>query len=167
MKKNATVNYGKEILAGLEHIPEEDDVDMLDDEEGLPKDEDIEMETVETSINGMGIKTELTKKETSEIEQRLSRLHRNLGHPSNKTLYKILKASGASIHVLRLALHDQSHGCHVGKLPKAVRVASGVKYLRPMDSNGSHLSRRPTSGLTSATYHGQKGERSSNRTATE
>eukprot|EP00959_Pyramimonas_sp_CCMP1952_P450565 9433943-Pyramimonas_sp.AAC.1 len=80
---------------------------MLDDVEEPSKDEDIEMETVETSIKGMGIKTELTKKETSEIEQRLSRLHRNLGHSSKKTLYKILKASGASIHVLRLALQYQ------------------------------------------------------------
>ncbi|CAK0890400.1 unnamed protein product, partial [Prorocentrum cordatum] len=86
MKKNATVKYGKEIFAGLEQIPEEDDVNMLDDEEELPKDEDIEMETVETSSKGMGIKTELTKK---------------------------------------------------------------------------------GSGITSAKYHGQKGERSSNRTATE
>ncbi|CAK0829661.1 unnamed protein product [Prorocentrum cordatum] len=151
MKENASVNYGKEIFAGLEHIPEEDDVDMPDDEEELPKDEDIEMETVETPIKGMGIKTELAKKETSEIEQRLSRLHRNLGHPSNKTLYNILKASGVEVP---------------GVLE--VLAADGLEWLSHQQTpHFMALNIDEGSGLTSVTYHGQKGERSSNRTATE
>eukprot|EP00959_Pyramimonas_sp_CCMP1952_P439267 9195592-Pyramimonas_sp.AAC.1 len=98
------------------------------------------METAEASLKGLGVKTELSKKEISEIEQRLARLHRNLGHPSNQTLYKILKASGAAVPVLRLALQFQCHGCHIGKLPQAVRVASGVEIP-------SVLEVLPTDGL--------------------
>ncbi|CAK0809564.1 unnamed protein product [Prorocentrum cordatum] len=182
LKKNVTTQYGKEVYAGLEQIPEEDDVEMSGELEELNTEEDIEMETAEASLKGLGVKTELSKKEISEIEQRLARLHRNLGHPSNKTLYKILKTSGAAVPALRLALQFQCHGCHIGKLPKAVRVASGVEIpsvLEVLATDGLEwlspqqpphimtLNLDEGSGLTSVTYHGQKGERSGNRSAIE
>ncbi|CAK0904649.1 unnamed protein product, partial [Prorocentrum cordatum] len=151
LKKNVTSQYGKEIYAGLEQIPEEDDVEMSGELEELNPEEDVEMETAEASLKGLGVKTELSKKEISEIEQRLARLHRNLGHPSNQTLYKILKASGVEIpSVLEVLATD------------------GLEWLSPhQTSHIMTLSLDEGSGLTSVAYHGQKGERSGNRSAIE
>ncbi|CAK0911859.1 unnamed protein product [Prorocentrum cordatum] len=179
LKKNDSVQFGMEIFTSLEQIPEEDDTEMPDAEDDP---EDIEMEDAATTLKGLGLDSDLSRKETLEIEQRLSRLRRNLGHPSNRTLYKILKASGAPTQVLKLALEFKCHGCHVGKLPQAVRVASGVEIpgvLEVLASDGlewlspdqsSHfmtLDLDEGSGLTSVKYHGKKGDRSSNRTAKE
>ncbi|CAK0817744.1 unnamed protein product, partial [Prorocentrum cordatum] len=148
LKKNMTSQYGKEIYAGLEQIPEEDDVETSGELGELNTEEDIEMETAEASLKGLGVKTELSKKEVSEIEQRLARLHRNLGHPSNKTLYNI---QGVEIPgVLEVLATD------------------GLELLSPQQT--SHimtLNLDEGSGLTSVTYHGQKGERSGNRSAIE
>ena len=180
MQKNGDVTHGKEIFAGLEQTPEDEIQKETEDMPDLETDSDDEDE--DAVHKGLGVKTDLTKKEQLEIDQKLSRLHRNLGHPSNKTLYKILKASGAALPVLRMARQFQCHGCQVGKLPKAVRVASGIEVpavLEVLASDGLEwLSPTQTahimtlnldegSGLTSVTYHGQKGERSANRTASE
>ncbi|CAK0837902.1 unnamed protein product, partial [Prorocentrum cordatum] len=100
LKTNTSARYGKEIFTSLEQIPEDAEEEM---EEALDEDllqDNPEAMDDESVMKGLGISETPTKKEELEIEQRLTRLHRNLGHPSNKTLYKILKASGAPLQVL-------------------------------------------------------------------
>ncbi|CAK0818384.1 unnamed protein product, partial [Prorocentrum cordatum] len=182
LKTNTSARYGKEIFTSLEQIPEDAEEEM---EEALDEDllqDNPEAMDDESVMKGLGISETPTKKEELEIEQRLTRLHRNLGHPSNKTLYKILKASGAPLQVLQAALRHQCHACHAGQLPKAVRVASGIElpgvlevlasdgleWLSPkQDSFLMTLNIDEGSGLTSVTYLGQKGERNGNRSTQE
>eukprot|EP00959_Pyramimonas_sp_CCMP1952_P017202 365311-Pyramimonas_sp.AAC.1 len=127
LKDVNSVKCGMEIFTSLEQIPEEDDDAMQEAEDDHADLEDIEMENADATLKDLGLESDLSRKEALETEQRLSRLRRNLGHPSSKTLYKILKASGAPTQVLKLALQFQCHGCRIGKLPKAFRVASGVE----------------------------------------
>ncbi|CAK0899034.1 unnamed protein product, partial [Prorocentrum cordatum] len=182
LKTNTSARYGKEIFTSLEQIPEDAEEEMEETlDEDLLQDNPEAMDD-ESVMKGLGISETPTKKEELEIEQRLTRLHRNLGHPSNKTLYKILKASGAPLQALRAALRLQCHACHAGQLPKAARVASGIElpgalealasdgleWLSPkQDSFLMTLNIDEGSGLTSVTYHGQKGERNGNRSTQE
>ncbi|CAK0895852.1 unnamed protein product, partial [Prorocentrum cordatum] len=79
----------------------------------------------------------LSTGEEQEIGHRLSRLHRNLGHPSARTMVKILKNSGASLQVLKMAKNFKCHACNSSVLPKAVRTAAGIEIPEVFEVKGS------------------------------
>ncbi|CAK0870614.1 unnamed protein product [Prorocentrum cordatum] len=116
LQKSGSVRYGMEIFAALDQATKDDaEMEDISDEE-FPEGDDTE-EAEETTFKGLGLETDLTKKVEVEIEQRLARLHRNLGHSSNKTLYKILKVINTweswNSHYRRPALlRLDPQGCH-------------------------------------------------------
>ncbi|CAK0901029.1 unnamed protein product, partial [Prorocentrum cordatum] len=95
--RNTSAQHGMEIFAGLEQIPEkpEEEQEVALDEDLLQDDPEIMGD--DTIMRGFGISETPTKKEELEIEKRMMRLNCNLDHPSIKTLYKFLKASGAPL----------------------------------------------------------------------
>ncbi|CAK0882743.1 unnamed protein product, partial [Prorocentrum cordatum] len=127
LRENVSVQCGMEIFAGLGQMPEDAGGELADSLGEHLQLGDADAVDEEANVKGLRISETPTKKEELEIEQRLMGLHRNLGHPSNKTSCKILKASGAPVQVLRGALRLQCHGCHAGQLPNAARVASGIE----------------------------------------
>ncbi|CAK0898390.1 unnamed protein product [Prorocentrum cordatum] len=122
-------------------------------------------------------------KEEQEIEHRLSRLHRNLGHPSARTMVKILKNSGSSLQVLKMAKNFKCHACNSSVLPKAGRTAAGIEVSEVFEVMGSDglewtdpkddainlltLNLGEGSGLTLVTNHGDKSQRSGNGSAAD
>ncbi|CAK0877495.1 unnamed protein product, partial [Prorocentrum cordatum] len=160
--------------------------------EGIDADGDQEMEDQQVSDEELDEDDlrELSKdggmlstKEAQEIEHRLSRLHRHLGHPSVRTMFKILKNSGASIQVLKMVKKFKCHACDSSVLPKAVRTAAGIdipEVFEVMGSGGLEwtdpaddatylftLNLDEGSGLTQIFNHGDKSQRSGNRSASD
>ena len=98
-------------------------------------------------------------------------------------MVKILRHSGASIAVLKLAAKFRCHGCDATVAPKAVRMAAGIEIpeaLEVMATDGLEwlhpfhhekylmtLNLDEGSGLTRVTNHGHERDRSMNRTAEE
>ena len=71
---------------------------------------------------------EPTKQEKEAVEK----LHRNLGHPSNSSLARTLKVSGAEEHVWRYAKTGfRCPACSSGVLPKPARPATIPKTFAP------------------------------------
>ncbi|CAK0860660.1 unnamed protein product [Prorocentrum cordatum] len=160
--------------------------------EGIDEDGDLEMEEPQASDEELDEDDprELSKdggtlstKEAQEIEHRLSRLHRNLGHPSVRTMFKIFKNSGASIQVLKMVKKFKCHACDSSVLPKAVKTAAGIdipEIFEVMGSDGLEwtdpvddatylftLNLDEESGLTQIFNHGDKSQRSGNRSAAD
>ncbi|CAK0855515.1 unnamed protein product [Prorocentrum cordatum] len=161
----------------FEGIDEDGDQEM---EEPQASDEELDEDDLrELSKDGGALST----KEAQEIEHRLSRLHRNLGHPSVRTMFKILKNSGASIQVLKMVKEFKCHACDSSVLPKAVRTAAGIdipEVFEVMGSDGLEwtdpvddatylftLNLDEGSGLTQIFNHGDKSQRSGNRSAAD
>ncbi|CAK0795038.1 unnamed protein product, partial [Prorocentrum cordatum] len=152
--------------------------------EGIDADGDQEMEDQQVSDEELDEDDlrELSKdggtlstKEAREIEHRLSRLHRNLGHPGVRTMFKILENSGASIQVLKMVKKFKCHACDSTALPKAVRTAAGIdvpEVFEVMGGDGLEwtdpvddatylftLNLDEGSGLTQIFNHGDKSQR--------
>ncbi|CAK0889471.1 unnamed protein product, partial [Prorocentrum cordatum] len=125
----------------------------------------------------------LSTKEEQEIEHGLGWLHRNLGHLSARTMVKILKNSVASLQVLKMAKNFKCHACNSSVLPKAVRTVAGIEIPEVFEVMGSDglkwtdpkddaiylltLNLDEGSGLALVTDHGDKSQRSGNRSAAD
>ncbi|CAK0911327.1 unnamed protein product, partial [Prorocentrum cordatum] len=115
----------------FEGIDEDGDQEMEDQQ---ASDEELDEDDLrELSKDGGALST----KEAREIEHRLSRLHRNLGHPNVRTMFKILKNSGASILVLKMVKKFKCHACDSSVLPNAVRTAAGIDIPEAFEVMGS------------------------------
>ncbi|CAK0880367.1 unnamed protein product, partial [Prorocentrum cordatum] len=138
--------------------------------EGIDADGDQEMEDQQVSDEELDENdlrelskdgSTLSTKEAQEIEHRLSRLHRNLGHPSVRTMFKILKNSGASIQAVRTAAGMD--------IPEAFEVmgSDGLEWTDPVDDTTYlfTLNLDEKAGLTQVFNHGDKSQRSGNRSA--
>ncbi|CAK0904869.1 unnamed protein product, partial [Prorocentrum cordatum] len=160
--------------------------------EGIDEDGDQEMENQQASDEELDEEDlrELSKdggtlsaKEAQEIEHRLSRLHRNLGHPSARTMFKIRKNPGGFIQVLKMVKKFKCHACDSSVLPRAVRTAAGIdipEVFEVMGSDGLEwtdpvddatylftLNLDEGSGLTQIFNHGDKSQRSGRRSAAD
>ncbi|CAK0863661.1 unnamed protein product [Prorocentrum cordatum] len=98
-------------------------------------------------------------------------------------MFKILKNSGASLQVLKMVKNFKSHACGSSVLPKAVRTAAGIEIPEVFEVMGSDGLERTDpvddtsylltlnidegSGLTQVTNHGDKSQRSGNRSAAD
>ncbi|CAK0906464.1 unnamed protein product [Prorocentrum cordatum] len=78
-----------------------------------------------------------TTKEAQDIEFRLSRPHRNLGHPCARTTREILENSGASQQVLKMVENFKCRACDSSALPEAVRTSAGVEIPEVFEGMGS------------------------------
>lgn len=77
-----------------------------------------------------------TESMTKEELTALWRLHRDLGHPSNKVLARILRSQGARDAVVSGALNFDGHACGSGVMPKAVGKVAGAHIPQPLDVIG-------------------------------
>ncbi|CAK0814132.1 unnamed protein product [Prorocentrum cordatum] len=161
-------------------IAEDDDVEPDDQAESdeqiyadIAGDDDVEPEHQagpDDELDGQELAKDggrLSTKEEQEIEHRLGRLHRNLGHPSAWAMVKILKNSGASLQVLKMAKNFMCHACNSSVLPKAVRTAAGIEIPEDDAIYLLTLNLDEGSGLALVTNHGDKSQRSGNWSAAD
>ena len=177
MRHNSAKDIGSTTLLTVEQLAEEDnDALCVTELEDMVLAATEDMEEIERGPTS-------TPAECAQIDAQLARLHQNLGHPSNRTLFKVLKHSGAAVQVLQRVMAFRCHGCQAAVAPKAVRVAAGIEvpgvlevmgtdgleWLHPRDFSKHIMTLNEDEGstLTQVTYHGKVGERPSNRTADE
>ena len=99
-----------------------EEIERGEDEAAVPEDP-----AGEEAVSSPPVR-EPTKQEKEAVEK----LHRNLGHPSNSSLARTLKVSGAEEHIWRYAKTGfRCPACSSGVLPKPARPATIPKSFAP------------------------------------
>ena len=111
MKRNAPSN------AYYSHIHDEVTVydafpatiQELDEDENLPEDT--------TAQDDQEDETEQSLSETMQTRRQISKIHENMGHPSNRTLARVLRLGGAKRRFILAAARHRCGACEAQKRP--------------------------------------------------
>ena len=131
---NHVFNYGsanaERALTVREEAEMEGDprpMDRLMVEEAFPA-EGLEPEEAEHPAN-RGVLQRLQEHDRQAAKRTITRLHRNLGHPTTKELIRLLKSKNASEALLTAAQEHQCGFCELHQRPSGVPVSSTPKDL--------------------------------------
>ena len=122
-----TAHYNKlETYAG-EETEEHNDVDIdafSDADPPLPEQDPDPQQEIQRR---RGVLQRLDDENKQAAKRTIMRLHRNLGHPSNKELIRLLKSKNASDTLLKAAQEHECGLCDLHKRPTGVPVSSMPK----------------------------------------
>ncbi|CAE7879428.1 Kcnh5, partial [Symbiodinium microadriaticum] len=103
----------------------------LDNLEEIERGEE-EAEAPEDQAGEEAVSSPPVREPTKQEKEAVEKLHRNLGHPSNSSLARTLKVSGAEEHIWRYAKTVfRCPACSSGVLPKPARPATIPKSFAP------------------------------------
>ena len=84
-------------------------IQKLDEDENLPEDT--------TEQDDQEDETEQSLSETLQTRRQISKIHENMGHPSNRTLVRVLRLGGAKRRFILAAARHKSGACETQKRP--------------------------------------------------
>eukprot|EP00435_Cladocopium_sp_Y103_P007119 s2224_g2.t1 len=115
-----------EIYAGGD-VDDEIELDFENLSDALPESPQDPPEPHQEVRRRRGILSKLQDEDRQAAKRTITRLHRNLGHPSNKELVRLLKSKNVSQTLLQAAQEHECGLCDLHKRPTGVPVSSMPK----------------------------------------
>ena len=95
--------------------------------QGLEEDENISEDT--TAQDDQEDETEQSLSDSPQTRRQISRFHENMGHPSNRTLVRVLRLGGAKRRFILAAAKHSCGACEAKKRPACPMVSRSPQFL--------------------------------------